>query len=261
VNTPAANESLLFAWEPAHTRRFVIFAFLAASVVGHAICFYLFQIVYPPTVALLPPPARVNVISEETEEGRTLLRWMAAEDPALATTTQRPAEAKAFIVPKLPHVPSYLTIQPALKTLPDPALQWQSSSSQPPGPVPMERVPKPVPLPATPTEIVFSENLDSLGKVEMPALKFTASSREPPQNASFRVAVTPNGTVRYCFLQNSSGDSALDEQARVYLGLCRFVPKTTASIKDRDRLSWASARIGWGNDVLAPPSAPSSVLP
>ncbi len=258
MNAPTADESLLFAWEPARTRRFAIFGFLAASAVGHAICFYLFQIVYPPAVALLPPPARVNLISEDTEEGRSLLRWIAAEDPALATTTQRPAEAKAFIVPKLPHVPSYLTIQPALKTFPIIEPELQVSSSQPPGPVPMERVQKAAPLPATPTAIVFSESLDSLGNVEMPAMKFSASSREAPQSASFRVAVTQNGTVRYCFLQDSSGDGALDEQARAYLQRCRFVPKKTAAIGDQGRLTWGTATIEWGNDVVAPPSAPAS---
>jgi hypothetical protein len=257
VNAPAANESLLFAWEPVHSRRLAIFGFLAASLVGHAICFYLFQIVYPPTVALLPPPARVNLISENTEEGRTLLRWIAAEDPALATTTQRVAEAKAFIVPKLSHVPSYSTIQPALKTLPLTAPDLQVPSSQPPAPVPMERAKNATPPPATATAIIFSENLDSLGKVEKPVMKFSASTREPPQSASFRIGVTQNGVVRYCFLQNTSGDNSLDEQARDYVMRCRFVSNETGAIQDPDRLNWATATIEWGNDVNAPPSSPA----
>ena len=262
MNAPAANESLLFAWEPAGKRRFAIFGFLAASLVGHAICFYLFQIVYPPTVALLPPPARVNLISENTEEGRTLLRWIAAEDPALATTTQRPAEAKAFMVPKLSHVPSYSTIQPALKPLPEAKPDLQAPSSQPPEPVPIERARKATPLPVTPTTIVFSENLDSLGEVEKPAMKFSASTGEPPQSASFRVGVTQNGIVRYCFLQDSSGDNSLDDQARAYVMRCRFTPKEARAIKDPDRLHWAMATIDWGNDVVAPPAAPvNPVLP
>jgi hypothetical protein len=260
VSAPAANESLLFAWEPAHTRSFAILGFLAASAVGHAICFYLFQIVYPPTVALLPPPARVNLISEESEEGRQLLRWIAAEDPALATTTQRPAEAKAFVVPKLNHVPSYLTIQPALKTLP-PATDLPAPSSQPPGLVPIERAKIPVPLPATPTTIIFSENLNSLGEVAKPAMKFSSSTREPPQSARFRVGVTQNGFVRYCFLQTSSGDSTLDEQAHAYVTRCRFVPKDTTAIKDPAHLQWATATIEWGNDVIAPPSSTAGPTP
>ena len=262
MNAPAANESLLFAWEPAGKRRFAIFGFLTASLVGHAICFYLFQIVYPPAVALLPPPARVSLISENTEEGRSLLRWIAAEDPALATTTERPAEAKAFMVPKLSHVPSYSTIQPALKPLPVTTPNAQAPSSQPPGPVPTERVQPATPLPATPTTIVFSENLDSLGKVEEPAMKFSASTREPPQSATFRIGVTQNGMVRYCFLQDSSGDNSLDEQASAFVMRCRFVPKETGAVKEPDRLTWATATIEWGNDVAAPPAPPvSPVLP
>jgi hypothetical protein len=255
VNTPAANESLLFAWEPAGTRRLAIFGFLGASALGHAICFYLFQIVYPPTVALLPPPARVNLISENTEEGRTLLRWIDAEDPALATTTQRAAGAKAFMVPKISHVPSYLTMQPALKTFPATAPDM-APSSQPPGPVPIERAKNVVPLPAMPTTISFSENLNSLGKAAEPATKFSASTREPPQSAGFRIGVTQSGGVRYCFLKDTSGDSALDQQARVHLTRCRFVPANAAAVKDPDRLTWAIATIEWGNDVVAPASAP-----
>jgi hypothetical protein len=262
VKTPVAEESLLFAWEPAHARRFAFFGFLAASAVGHALCFYLFQIVYPPTVALLPPPARINLISEDSEEGRTLLRWIAAEDPALATTTQRPAEAKAFIVPKLTHVPSYLTIQPVLKTLPASAFELQVPSSQPPAPVPTERVTKVVPPTVSPTEISFAGALESLGKVEKPAMKFSASTREPPQSAHFRVGVTQTGVVRYCFLQRSSGDSSLDEQARAYVMRCRFAAKETAPPKDPDGLNWATATIEWGNDVSAPPLASTGqVLP
>ena len=54
----------------------------------HALCFYAFQIIYPPAVALLPPPGRVTVIAPNTQEERVLLRWLEAEDPALASTTQ-----------------------------------------------------------------------------------------------------------------------------------------------------------------------------
>jgi len=57
-------------------------AFLVLSLMAHALCFYVFQIVYPTPVALLPPPGRVTFITPDSEEGRTLLRWIDAEDPA-----------------------------------------------------------------------------------------------------------------------------------------------------------------------------------
>ena len=56
----AAAEALLFSWEPPRRGQFALAAFLALSLTAHALCFYIFQIVYPPTVSLLPPPARVG---------------------------------------------------------------------------------------------------------------------------------------------------------------------------------------------------------
>ena len=111
-------EPLLFSWEPPRRRQLALAVFLALSLVAHALCFYVFQIVYPPIVSLLPPPARISVITSSSEEGRTLLRWINAEDPALAFTTQRPPEARLRALPEVEHVPSYLEVEPALKEIP-----------------------------------------------------------------------------------------------------------------------------------------------
>src|SRR5207244_8729083 len=101
---------LLFHWEPPRRRKLAIAGFLLASVALHALCFYIFQVVYPPVISLLPPPARVTVITPASEEARTFLNWLAAEDPAVASQTQRPADAPAFRLPKLAHVPSYVVV-------------------------------------------------------------------------------------------------------------------------------------------------------
>src|SRR6184192_2040406 len=113
-----ATEPLLFSWEPPRRRKVAITAFLALSLGGHALCFYIFQIVYPPTVALMPPPARVNLISPDDPELLALLRWVEAEDPALTTTTQRLSETKSPVLPPVQHRPSYASHQPKLKILP-----------------------------------------------------------------------------------------------------------------------------------------------
>ena len=248
----AASE-LLFAWEPARARRAAIFGFLALSALGHAFCFYLFQIVYPPTIALLPPPGRVNFISENSEESRALLQWVAGEDPALATTTQRSPEAKTFALPKLSHVPSYLIVQPALKPWPVANPEVRPPSALPLGPVPIARAQNQSPRVVTPTTIAFSATDDSLGKVEQPTMKFSTSTRESPQTTAFRIAISGNGAVRYCFLQNSSGDAGLDEQARAYLLQCRF--PATSNARSSEQLKWATATIEWGNDLSTPPPA------
>jgi hypothetical protein len=66
VTSESAAEPLIFSWDSPQGRKITIAIFLALSVVGHALCFYIFQIVYPPTVALLPPPARLTLITPDS---------------------------------------------------------------------------------------------------------------------------------------------------------------------------------------------------
>jgi hypothetical protein len=235
--------------------------FLIASVVFHALCFYIFQIIYPPAVALLPPPGRVTVIAPNTEEGRVLLRWLEAEDPALASTTQRPANEKLLVLPTVQHAPSYLMRQPALKEIPplppDPAVP----SAQPPGPVRPLHTPVQVVEKVAPTTVRWSVELEALGPMQGPEMKFRAFGQESPQAAQFRVAMDENGAMRHCFLENSSGDAALDEQGRKYLALCRFSPVEKRKSKIENGLVWGTATIEWGNDIVTRSPATESVAP
>jgi hypothetical protein len=252
------HDGTLFAWESPRRRKWTILGFIGLSAAGHAFCFYLFQIAYPPTVALLPPPARVSLISAQTEEGRTMLRWIEAEDPALASTTQRSPTARDFALPKLSHIPSYSLIQPALQHLPAETAVLRTPVANPPGPVPISRGPRPAHPAPLPTTIFFSRELNSLGLVVPPVLHPAGSTREQPQSARFRIAVSEEGVVRYCFLQASSGDPSLDEAARRALALCRFGHHENAGASGQ--LQWGLAIIEWGNDVTLPP-APEKVQP
>jgi len=252
ISAPAAAP-LLFNWEPPRRRKMAITAFVVASFFAHALCFYVFQIVYPPTIALLPPPARVSLISPDSEEGRTLLQWISAEDPALAFATQRPAEARRRALPTLRHIPSYLAIEPALKVAPPLFVDLRTPSSQPPGAVPITHAQVPPATSARATTFSFSTELNNLGAPHLPGPSFTASNNESPDNIRFRVAVGARGDVRYCFPLNRSGDPALDEQARQYLMLCRF-PGKPASDESGQSLIWGIATIEWGNDVARPPA-------
>jgi hypothetical protein len=245
--------SLLFRWERPRPRRFAIAGFLLASVGLHALCFYLFVVVYPPAISLLPPPAQVSVIAPNSSEARTFLNWLNAEDPALASQTQRPADARAFQLPKLQHVPSYLAVPPQLKESPPRQFTASPPSGMPPAPVPrpLARNPAPPALPA-PTTLSFSDALRDRA-VSPPDLRFRASLREAPESARFRVAVDSLGVVRYSFLEQSSGDAALDEQARHDLVLCRF--QRAAERNSGDGLVWATAWFEFGTDLELPPGA------
>src|SRR6185436_12270913 len=108
-NPPATDDAaLLFEWAPPKGEKLLITLFLIGSLFLHAIAFYLFRIIYPPTIAVLPPPARINLVTNNSEEGRTLLRWIEAEDPALASATLRPPDSRLRALPKVAHVPSYV---------------------------------------------------------------------------------------------------------------------------------------------------------
>jgi hypothetical protein len=267
VNAPlVAENELIFAWDSRRRRRRAIAGFLFGSLALHALGFYIFQIVYPPAVALLPPPGRVSLISPNTDEGRLLLRWLEAEDPALASTTQPPPDGRSLVMPTIQHAPSYLGRQPALREMPVTAPDLSVPSARPPAPVERPAAPTQTTLKISPTTLRFSPELEALGTVQGVEMKFAASGREAPQAAEFRIAVNEKGEVRHCFLQTSSGDAALDEQARKYLALSRFTilhPLPAVALKEGPSptladLTWGTATVEWGNDITAPPSPGSN---
>jgi hypothetical protein len=250
----AAANDLVFGWEKTGSGKWTLTGFILGSLVLHAFGFYLFQIVYPPAVSLLPPPGRVSLIAPDTDEGRQLLRWLEAEDPALASTTQLAPDAKALVLPTIQHAPSYLGRQPTLKDLPPAPPALRIPSARPPAPVEKPSTVAAIVTKPVPTAIRFSPELDSLITPQTPELKFNASTREAPEPARFLIAVNEKGEVRHCFLQNSSGDPALDEQARKLLALTRFPAIRNSESSTVSSLTWGAATLEWGNDVTLPPS-------
>ena len=96
-----------------------------------------------------------------------------------------------------------------------------------------------------------------MGNPTLPKPSFAASNDESFQTVRFRVAVSSDGEIRYCFPLNSSGDPALDEQARRYLALGRFSQSLIITEKADRSLAWGIATVEWGNDVTRPKVTPS----
>ena len=257
---------LLFNWDAPRGRNLAIIGFLIASLVAHATGFYLFQIVYPPTVSLTPAPQRVNLITANSEQGATLLRWIDAEDPALASTTRKAPDARRYLLGKVQHFPSYFAREPALKAAPPLAVDLRVPSAQHPGPVPAPLRARSTPVGVAPTKVTFSNELDPLGQPKFVPANFKGSTHKPPQNAEFRIAVDAGGAVLYCFSLTSSGDAALDEQAREHLALCRFPARLVlsgaeGSTSPGDSLVWGIATVEWGNDIVEPDAKPTPTAP
>jgi outer membrane biosynthesis protein TonB len=254
-----AND-LVFRWEKPGRGKWTLSGFLLGSLAIHAFGFYLFQIVYPPAIALLPPPGRVSLIAPNSDEGRQLLRWIEAEDPALASTTLPAPDAKGLVMPTIQHAPSYLGRQPALKDLPPAPVNERIPSAHPPAPVEKSVAATPLVTRPVATMIRFSPQFVSLISPQTPELKFTTSSREAPEAARFAIGVNDKGEVRHCFLQSSSGDPALDEQARKYIAASRIPAVRNSPDSTPDSLVWGNATVEWGNDIAttAPSSAPAT---
>lgn len=252
-----AEATLIFNWGPPRRRARALLVFIIVSLMLHAFCFYLFQIVYPPAIALAPPPARVALITNQTEDGRSLLRWIDAEDPALIAATLRPPNSRARDLPRVEHVPSYKLERPQLKPLPPLVVDLRPPSPQPVGPVPTMHRPAPLKPVKRPSGLTFSEELAAVGPATSPPASFRASNNDQPENVRFRVAVNAMGEVQYEFPLNSSGDPALDLQARHQIALTRFPARPSSP---NEPLIWGIATMEWGTDVTRP-APPTSASP
>jgi hypothetical protein len=258
VASEIAGEPLLFSWDSPRRQRTMLAAFLVLALVAHALCFYLFQIVYPTPVALLPPPARVTFIAPDSEEGRTLLRWIDAEDPAVAFTTHPAPGARLAALPKTEHLPSYSAVEPILKELPPLKPDLRIPSSRPPGALRSVARKNVSARGMARTYISFSKELDGFGAPTLPQSGF--ATEETPETLRFRVAVNDLGEIRYCFPINSSGDPALDEQARLQVVRSRFSQNRRARAEPGSSLVWGMATIQWGSDVARSQQAPAAAV-
>jgi hypothetical protein len=110
------------------------------------------------------------------------------------------------------------------------------------------------------TYISFSKELDQFGAPTLPQSAFATSTEETPETLRFRVAVNDLGEIRYCFPINSSGDPALDEQARLQVVRSRFSQNRQTGTKPGSSLVWGMATIQWGSDVARPQQAPAATV-
>jgi len=230
------------------------FTLLSACV--HAFGFYIFQIIYPPAARVSPPPVQVGLLVPGTPEADAILRWIDSEDPALAA---EPGHAPIPGLMSLPYIPSYATVhaRPTMAAAPDQPLPY------PDGPSGLDLVEMaashPTATPSLPapaaTALSFSGPLKDIAPATLPSLSaLHEGDLGELQPARFLLGVSDQGEVRYVFLQDSSGDKALDSSAGRLLGQVRFPSSATP-------LTWGFATFYWGSAVYAHPSPASEASP
>lgn len=242
---------LIFRW-PERSASLVMPAFFLFAVAVHAFAFYIFQVVYPPTLVNAPPPAQVTLITPATPQGAALLQWVQAQDPAAVASVQ---EVLPPALGEIRYTPSYATVQtlPLNAEFPPEPVTFPSAfnlldyreSAAPTAPV--------TPL-AVASSLAFSESLRGRDTAASPAIVPVAKSQANLRPTVFLVGVNDRGEVRYCFLQESSTDQGIDTEAEALLRGRAFSHSETL-------LEWGFATFTWGAEAYAPRPASSSPQP
>lgn len=248
AEAPPAPEGMRLI--PLERRRgwLVLPPFAALSLAAHGAMFLLFQVVYPQRVTLPPPASQVALLTPATPEHEALLRWVAAEDPALVAATTHAMPASLLDVPYrasfemmrtpprfAPPSPEVIAYPPAKELM---ALIRGLTAA------PSASAPEPAP---SATRLLLSDALQSRAPVAPPA--FSVRAATPLQPARFLLGISGTGEVRFTFLQKSSGDPAADTAAAAQLTGITFRPAA-------DPLAWGFATIRWGLEAHAAPPPP-----
>jgi hypothetical protein len=240
---------LTFHWPDYRKVSFALPGFILLSIFIHGISFTLFQVVYPPSGSLRPPPASVTLLTPSTPENRALLIWVAAGDPSL---TSKPVEIVPPGLFDLQYQPSYaeLYTEPKLVETPPGIVGFPPimDAQHLVGSLVRNRSGSPVPeIAPHPTQMRVSEGLlgrapkaDGAGTPHV----FANKSSVNLEAAQFLVGVNAAGGVAYVFLQHSSGESKIDREAESLVTKTRFAPASA--------MSWGMISFCWGNDIFDP---------
>jgi hypothetical protein len=231
----------------------VLFGCVFLSLVAHIATFFIFQVVYPQRVTIPPPAPQVALLTGSSPENESLLRWIAAEDPALVASAHSVAPPNILAVP---YRPSFATV----RTNPRGSVEAQEPMPFPPARSPLAIIrsaaPRSTPVSSAgtsaPTHVAFSSALE--GRALIKPAEFTWKSKAVQPLSPFRalVGVTGPGEVRFTFLQHPSGNDSADAEALAQLGRLSFAPAEAP-------ITWALATITFGADAYGENPPPPEV--
>ena len=209
---------------------------IAISFFAHLFCFYIFRVVYPMTTSLLPPSAQVTVLDPNRPQDKSLLDWVAVNDPAKISAPGFDSKVIAEVAPR--YKPTYSTLSVELKgsesarpqELGVPSL-FSAETLFPMRSQPQEgEAPKPFR-----SRLEIASTLQSRNPISLPAIPSSSALAEP---TSIFVGVSPEGEADYVFLTQSSGTGALDQKALDFIRSVKFKPNS-----NRD---WGMVTLHWG---------------
>jgi TonB family protein len=209
---------------------------IAISLFAHIFCFYIFRVVYPTTTSLLPPSAQVTVLDPNRAQDKSLLDWVAVNDPANISAPRFDSRVIEQVAPRYKPIYSTLSVelrgseaaQPQERGIPS---LFSAETLFPMRSQPQEgEVPKPFQ-----TRLEIASTLQSRNPTSLPKMPTSSALSEP---TSIFVGVSPEGEADYVFLTQSSGNGALDQKALDFVRSVKFKPRPS-----RD---WGVVTLHWG---------------
>lgn len=229
---------LIFDWPGRHQLHLVLPFMLILAALFHAGIFFVFSIVYPISEGERPDPISAYFPLAGSEDAQRLTILLSADDPAIFA----PGRGDAIMAPTtVAYVPTYATAGSALAPLPPLALPRPSTESQV-GAVRIPISPKPAARSPLPTRLEVSASLAARAPALPAGIQFVTSGRTPPDTLRFLINVHADGKVAHVFLQDSSGDAALDATAANVLAQLAFAPSDAEA-------TWGNVSFSWGNNV------------
>jgi hypothetical protein len=231
----SSETGLIFDWQRGRWD-YRLPAFIAISLLGHFICFYLFHVIYPPTTSLLPPSAQITVLDPGSARDKSMFDWIGLNNPATVSAPRVDPNLVSNLVPR--YKPYFSSLAPELRPLEIPDTPSKNSASifSAETLIPMRPRPQASGAPQRfPSRLEIASTLQQRSPGPLPALPVASVLAEP---TSFFIGVNPEGEVDFLFLRSSSGSDSLDETVRSYLKNLRF-----KSGPERD---WGVVSLRWG---------------
>ena len=239
----APRRDLVFMWHPTRLRSFLILpGFILFSFLIHALALYIFQVNYPASVSIAPPPVQVTLLSPSTPGYESLTRWIESENPARVISSPETTPPGLW---QVAYKPSIARAEPKLVLEPNEPVRFPSAIHS------LRGVPENLPSAA-------NRNRDSVSSLHLSAA-FTGRQIDgpitvhPSQKSSvplkptrFMAGMNDRGEVRYLFLEESSGDPAVDQWADRHFVQLNFAHATLP-------ITWGEVTYSWGDDAYLHP--------
>lgn len=247
---PAEGATLAFDWKRGGRWSFRVPVLVFVSLFAHALCFYVFQVVYPASERFDPAPARITLLSPGDPRSREMLRAIEDRVVYLDASTRETVRETPMESYSVAFRPSFADFELELKTAPGAAVESPAAD-----PFEFESAVLPEVAPAEPRDdpaaarrapgsgefqVIPGDTLRDRAIVARGDWTWADARRAEleGQRVVLTVCVTPQGRLQHV-LVNSGIESSLDAKIVAAARGILFAPA------DGGEPLWGTLRIQW----------------